>query len=239
MAQSTMNWPLAIERNRDALLRIVAMLFTLAGIDGNGAVATLPRHMRNHLLRMLRPAESAVRRLVVIVARNLKYALPAARSDAPARAGKARGRNGEAARMPSFPVIDPMPAIPLGPVRRYSRSFPRITAIGFSEPCPVPDPALPDDTVDAAGLCRRMAVLKRVLDDLDAQARRLARWRARRDLALEALREGRSQGKTIRLSAMRPGRPPGRRKRPRFEVDRVLEECHALARHAMACADTS
>ena len=204
MAQSTMNWPLAIERNRDALLRIVAMLFTLAGMDENGAAATLPRHMRNHLLRMLRPAESAVRRLVVIVARNLKIALPPARSDTPARAVKARGRDGEAARMPSFPLIDPLPAIPLAPVRRYSRSFPRITAIGFSEPCPVPDPALPDDAVDAAGLCRRMAVLKRVLDDLDAQARRLARLR-----------------------------------RPRFEVDTVLEECHALARHAMACADTS
>lgn len=234
-----MNWPLAIERNRDALLRIVAMLFTLAGMDENGTAATLPRHMRNHLLRMLRPAESAVRRLVVIVARDLQFVLPAARSEAPAHAGKARGRGSEAARTPSFRLIDPLPAIRLGPVRRYSRSFPRITAIGFSEPCPIPDPVLPGDSVDAAGLCRRMATLKRALDDLDTQARRLARWRARRDLAVEALREGRAAGSKLRLSAMRPGRPPGRRKRPRFAVDTVLEECHALALHALACADTS
>ncbi|MFZ2102206.1 MAG: hypothetical protein WAU86_16750, partial [Oricola sp.] len=65
------NWPVAIERNRAALLRIVAMLFAIAGLDDGRTVETLPRHLRFYLIRILRPAESAVRRLVIIVARGL------------------------------------------------------------------------------------------------------------------------------------------------------------------------
>ena len=70
------NWPVAIERNRDALLRIVAMLFAIAGLDENTTTATLPRHLRFYLIRILRPAESALRRLVIIAARGLTVEIP-------------------------------------------------------------------------------------------------------------------------------------------------------------------
>jgi hypothetical protein len=56
----------------------------------------------------------------------------------------------------------------------------------------------------------------------------LARWRARR-----ALRPG-----LTFTSPLRPGRPPGHRRTPLHEVDRILAECHGLARDALA-PDTS
>jgi hypothetical protein len=77
-----------------------------------------------------------------------------------------------------------------------------------------------DDTVNAKPLCRRLAAIKLALDDLPRQARRYARWRAR---PVEARRP--------RLSTpLRPGPPPGRRKKPTHEVHEILKECHWLAR---------
>ncbi len=74
-----------------------------------------------------------------------------------------------------------------------------------------------------SGICRRIRVLERALQDLEGQAMRLARWRARRD---------RETCKPKRFSPLRPGRPPGWRKRPKTAVEEVLKECHFLARDA-------
>ncbi len=108
------------------------------------------------------------------------------------------------------------------PRRRRAKSFPRICVIGVSEPRPIPEirNPTPDDEIDATRLRRRLAGLKRALDDLDGQAKRLARWRAKRDLGLN---------RSKYFSPMRPGWPPGRRKRAFHEVDDILRECHALA----------
>src|SRR5215510_1473481 len=77
----TMNWNLAIEKNREALKRIVALLATMAGFSGIGGIgdpgnasgrpSTLPRHLHRFVLRLVRPAESAARRLVIVAARGL------------------------------------------------------------------------------------------------------------------------------------------------------------------------
>ncbi|MBL8908819.1 MAG: hypothetical protein JNM20_19260, partial [Rhizobiales bacterium] len=40
-----------------------------------------------------------------------------------------------------------------------------------------------------------------------------------------------------RQSAMRSGRPPGWRERPKDEIDRILKECHLLARHVTPLFD--
>ena len=97
-----MDWNMVIEGNRDALRRIVAMLVAMAGLagltsplagedgsarrgeaeasaePGEGA-PTLPRHLYRAILRLLRPAESAVRRLIIVAARGLVVALPPTR----------------------------------------------------------------------------------------------------------------------------------------------------------------
>jgi hypothetical protein len=54
-----MNWPLAIARNRTALLAIVAAIIALLGGREGGAIS---RQLRNAALALLRPAEAAARR---------------------------------------------------------------------------------------------------------------------------------------------------------------------------------
>ena len=57
-----MDWTLAITRNREALLRIIAALYALVGLTNGAAFLRLPRHIYRAMSRVLRPAESAVRR---------------------------------------------------------------------------------------------------------------------------------------------------------------------------------
>jgi hypothetical protein len=85
-----------------------------------------------------------------------------------------------------------------------------------------------DGTVDAQRLSRRLAALKLALATLPRQAQRLARWKARR----------KQMASPKFTSSLRPGSPPGHRKRPTDEIDLVLKECHGLAWDALR-EDTS
>jgi len=236
-----MDWTLAIERNRAALLRIVAVLFVYAGLDEGGA-ETLPRRVWRKILVVLRPAESAVRRLIVVTARNIEIEPSKPRAARPPSAaeqlqaagllvihqgfnfGLASAPRSEASAAPakSTPTI---PAFPLAdPPRRFdarawngARPFPRD---GF-------ELADADEEVKAARLCRRLHALKNALDDLDGHALRLARWRARRALHLPSS-SGLTRG-SMRASPLRLGHPPGHRRRPAHPVADILRECHDLA----------
>jgi hypothetical protein len=88
-----MDWNLAIERNREALKRILAALVAMAELGGQftsfprksalphgsalaeksklSPASTLPRHLHRAVLRLLRPAEAATRRLVIVAARSI------------------------------------------------------------------------------------------------------------------------------------------------------------------------
>ena len=64
-----MDWELAIDRNKQALAMIIAGLVDLVAlVDGAGS---LPRPLHRFICRDLRPAESALRRLIVIVAAQM------------------------------------------------------------------------------------------------------------------------------------------------------------------------
>jgi hypothetical protein len=218
-----MDWARAIERNSEALKAIVAALF---GMLGSATVARVPRSLHASVLRVLRPAEAAMRRLIVIAARGLVL------KPAPARPKPtAPIKRGNGNRRLSFPLFDPRKRFAQRRRRSGPRVVPRIhfypydTLVADRQPAITP---AEDGTVDAGRLCRRLEALKLALDDLPRQARRLVRARARRD-------------KVPRLqlqSVMRPGRPPGYRKKPVHEVDHVLAECHWLARDVEA-PDTS
>jgi hypothetical protein len=65
------DWPRAIERNRDALTAILATLFAMLGLQAGATLGRTPRQLHRAVLRVLRPAESATRRLIVIAARGL------------------------------------------------------------------------------------------------------------------------------------------------------------------------
>ncbi|MBZ0262866.1 MAG: hypothetical protein K8F90_19950, partial [Hyphomicrobiales bacterium] len=66
-----MDWDLVIKRKSEALDAVVAGLFAMLELSCEATVSRLPRAVYFAVLRVLRPAESAVRRLIVIAARGL------------------------------------------------------------------------------------------------------------------------------------------------------------------------
>ena len=87
-----MDWDLAIKRNSEALNRIVEVLFAMLGIAGVAPVGRIPQPLHRAVLRVLWPAESAVRRLIIIVARGLVVKLAASRPKPKGPIGKGGGR---------------------------------------------------------------------------------------------------------------------------------------------------
>ncbi len=223
-----MDWARAIERNREALKGIIAGLFAMLGLADTGTLARIPQPLYRAVLRQLRPTESAMRRLIVIVARGVVVKLAASR---PMPKGHMIEKGGGGSR-PSFRLFDPRKNFEPRHRRKYTRMEPRIhffpydprVAALFPAPQPVVEPPPPPDgLVNGERLARRLQALKLALDDLPRQAKRLARWRLKRDKMPDPKF----------TSPLRPGRPPGHRKRPIHEVDEVLKECHALAWDAL------
>jgi hypothetical protein len=237
-----MDWDLAIRRNREALERILAALFAMVGLDGDPCPdaraegeprRTLPRRQHAYALRILLATEAAIRRLVVIAAREIEIQpRPADGRWRPDFSGKRKGAYDATIRIPAFPLLDPLKRYSFAPPRRASKSFPRICVVGYSEPTPIPEkPVLsPGDPVDATGLCRRLLSSRRALANLPREARRLARWRAR---------DQRKPGPRRVVPPLRIGRPPGGRKHPTHAVDHILRECQALALDVLSPSDTS
>jgi hypothetical protein len=221
-----MDWVRAIEINQNALSRIVAALIAMVGLAVEGARARLPRPLYYAALRVLRPAESAVRRLIVIAARGLVVKPYAPR---PMPAGLELRKRGGAV---SFQLFDCRKRFSIRPGRILAAG-PRVTVFGASPLVPLfkPRPAVlaepkraeNDGTVNAARLVRRLEAVKSALADLPRHAQRLMRWQARRN----------RMANPIFRSPLRQGSPPGHRKEPKDEVDFVLRECHALARDAL------
>ncbi len=86
-----MDWAMAIERNSEALVGIVAALFAMLGLAGAATVSRIPQPLHRAVLRLLRPAESAMRRLVVIAARGLVVKLVPSRPMLAGPSGRATG----------------------------------------------------------------------------------------------------------------------------------------------------
>ena len=279
-----MDWNAAIEHHRAALTRILAMLVAMAGLrneqtaitgqqpepvqsavgptDCPSPIAdrpTLPRHLHRAVLRLLRPAEAAVRRLVIVVARGLVVTPQAPRrgtptpppsrfawSPSPASQGRNLGRGRP--QMLALPLFDPLPR--WRPRRPVASGVPRISVPGIAAPFPVPAPPSPLDPLDATRLALRLAALARTLDDLPVAARRFALWQARiavpappRNNGDAAGRQAKTRTRVRRIWPLRPGRPhgqrPARSRAPAHPVHTVLDDVHGLALWVLEPADTS
>ena len=220
-----MNWPQAIERNSETLLRIILALAASLGLSDGGVLKTLPRFLYNQALRIIVPAESAVRRLILIIAHEMKLRggikLPKARIT-----------------FTNFMLLNPLPADHihafnlLDPRKIFGLKAPDYS--GFGESCDHEqregEDIAPDKTpIPAASLGRRLLALKAALENLPKQARRLARWYEQRDAAY-------TKNQPHLYSPVRPGLPPAYRKHNLDEIDDVMIECHSLALLAL---DTS
>lgn len=216
-----MDWARAIEINRVTLARVVAEIFALLGLVAGGTVDRLPNRLYRAVERLLRPTESALRRLIVIVARGL---VVKPRRNRPMPKGLVIQRKGSQAMV--FALFDARKMFdfiePENPLFVKVRTYEDNPFNPFNS-LYQPPPAELDDGINAAHLCRRLAAVAHALETLPRQAQRLARLVARR--------------KTLAnpkfTSPLRPGPPPGHRDKPEMEIDLVLKECHGLAWDAL------
>jgi len=234
-----MDWTLALKRNQDILLRNVAWLFTWLNLEVGGSVETLPRIKQRTILFVLRPSESAYRRLIFVAVFVLGTKAPVLLERMTGSGGSARkAQTGRKARTtpPPFKLIDPRKNFDLFPNKpKYAKGpGPRVTDLWSDDPIYDRSDLYADqerrarakeESLSAKSLCNRMNALMAALEDLPGQAQRMASLQAR--MARRSKRTGKPN-----LSLLRPGLPPGFRQRQKHEVDEVLAECHWLARSA-------
>ena len=167
-----MDWDLAIKRNSEALKGIIETLFAMLGLVGDATVGRIQPTLHRAVLRVLRPAESAMRRLIVIAARGVVVKVAPSR---PMPKGQMIGKGG-GSRLPAFQLCDTRKDFPELRQHRvkYAKNPPRIHFFPYDTlvptPRPVADPAPPPDgLVNAERLRRRLQVLKSALDDSRAR----------------------------------------------------------------------
>jgi hypothetical protein len=217
--------PAAIERYRQALLGPVMTLFGIAGL-AQGAALRMSKTRKNAILRVLRYAEAAARRLIVAAARGMAVKPPPFRPFPKGKVipgGSGTGSN----RTPAFRLSDRQ-APWLAPARTRNRKKPgprmsflqddhlihdwkyphltaeQLAALRAIQPVqPQPSPRCQpgprpagDGKVDASRLLNRLLAVKAALEDIPHQARRLARWKATRERQAEA-------GKRVHTSPLR------------------------------------
>jgi hypothetical protein len=229
-----LDYALAIRRNRDQLRQIILALFALAQMRVGGSIFTLRRDIFAAIMLVLRPAESAVRRLIVIAAHNLTFK-PRSPRDFVILGHRPEDPVGT---MPSgdvptraFKLFDPLKSFDPDSIWDaepiWESGFDLATSLSHSH-----DSSLDHQPINATHIAQRLNALIRALDNLPHQARRLVRWQQKRDAALKASRP-------TRMSPMRPGLPPGWRERKIHEIDDVLRECHGLANDRLNEPDSS
>ncbi|MBL8894770.1 MAG: hypothetical protein JNJ53_09220 [Rhizobiales bacterium] len=224
----------AIEHHRVPLLGAIAELFAKIGLTEGGVVERVPKALHAYVLRRLRTAESAVRRLIVAAARDIVVEYKP-RPPAPPKKPKTTKDKTTAVvegspkrrRRPLFNLFDAL--------KRFGRRFkkkrrgpePHVYSLesflqqrpATAAPTPAKQDAVDDGMVSAANLVRRLIAVMDAVQDIPGHAMRLALWQAR----------PKEDRRPERWSPLRPGRPPGYRQRPIHEVDDILKECHWLA----------
>jgi hypothetical protein len=225
-------WNDALKRNSDALGFVANQILAMLQAYGGTQALKLPRAVHTSIVRLLRPAESALRRLIIIAARDL-VAVPvpprtlSTKSGYPASLQKLPG---QAASRLSFQLVDPRKRFNAQHVT-YTTLTPRVYVIAphapfapvFSQPQtpPVRPPitSASERLISGHRLCLRVKAFTSALVDIPHHAKRLVRWRMRRE----------TQQPQKSLSPLRPGKPPGHRTVAHHEIDEILAECHTFA----------
>ncbi|KPA99845.1 hypothetical protein, partial [Ahrensia marina] len=172
-----MDWQAAININRQALLQIVAALVALVQTG-----SMLPSVVRHQILRVLGPAESAARRLIVLAARFQKVANRPSASPVSQNLPDFAAFN-RATKILRFKLFDPRKRFDWlddQPANQMPKALPRISVIGVSDPVFV-TPKQPRQ--DSAAITLRLQALQDALSDLPREAKRLNRQMQKRKTA--------------------------------------------------------
>jgi hypothetical protein len=272
----------AVEDDRKTLLRIMASLVGMAGaftspfegggrreasgggpapgVEGRSTPAALPRFLYRAMLKILRPAEYAARRLIIAFSRDIKPPPPTPRPQKPLAPPILRDSFGNPIVLPdgfaisghlfrtsgkpirtsgspgrprklTLPLFDPLPEYGHGFVLRTAQ--PRLWVAGETARRPLPPRPKASDTVDATRLWRRIDAVFSALTDFEAHATRYARWRERTKQAL-------AQGKSCkRIYPLRPGLLPGGGSALARDVHALLKHTQSFAYYALNYPDDS
>jgi len=245
-----MDWDFAIERNRERMLGAVLALFAVIGLVEGGMVERLSQRVYRKMLGKVKAAEAAVRRLIIVAARNI---VVEPRPKRPRPKGLFRSRKGtfqsadpsksakgqSKSRPPPFPLCDPQRRSDWGrpgrrPRRKYTGPEPRVHVLDY-------DPRIPrflrgpDPTHAPAPVLQKNVAVKDGMVSATRLCRRLiALMRALMNIEREAERFARLFAKPVeerrprRERALRYGLPPGYRSKPKHEIEEILKECHWL-----------
>ncbi len=212
---------ICLEKNWPRFAALVALIASL--LDGSNIFT---RALRSRVLKLVRPAESMARRLLVLMA--LKDA---------SSFGRLRLRLHKAGKAPDVVSIagtapHPEPVegrAPHAPSLRLFEPYPDFGLL-CSEPPARPETPLDTEQADRsaepvndAPTLARLAALQAVLANSHCHVRRMARWLARHT---------RRPGRTSPLGV---GPPPGAVQRPPDRpLNDALRDCHYFAREALA-----
>jgi hypothetical protein len=257
-----MDFDFAIERNRGMLLPHIMELFALIGLVEGGIVERVSRPVYRKALRVLKGAESAVRRLIIVMARNIvveprpKREMPKGlvRSRNGTFQGKGQGSDkgsgqgqGQKPRRPTFNLFDPERRADFGHPRRRRRKGakvePRVHVIYPSNPNipwflrgrpapPPPQPAPVQPVHD--GMVSAKGLCRRLFAIMYA----LTHMESEAERYARLFAKPKEERRPQRERALRFGRPPGWRDKSTHEVDDILKECHWLF-HELPNPDTS
>ncbi len=225
-------WNAAVTRNIAALKVIVAQLLSLLATYGGSDAAKIPRVIHKTILRALQPAESALRRLIVIAARDTS--IPVLQSNPANKMSEIRtARKRTSGLRVAFQLIDPRKRFGRQRIS-YTSQNPRVFFIApappFSPLAQHQDQAAfhdfkqpePETDIGARRLHRRLQAITTALEDIPRQIKRLVRLTARREQ------------RNVFIPPLRPGRPPGHRKIPQLGIDVILNECHRFAQAVLS-----
>ena len=199
-----MNDAVIINYQVTALMRLVASMFALVGLVPGGAVVdSISADVRRQVLRILQPAESALRRVILVKARGLVVSLGPKRA---ALKGVIPKRKSAEDRIPAFVLFDPRKwfrelAKPHRPLRGTGSQISGFDEQRFEPPAPH------SNEVNPASLCRRLQALQKALETIPAQAKRLARLQAKRRAAGAPLRRNHSSTRRGISSLVSPPLP--------------------------------
>ncbi len=226
----------AIERWRLPLLSEVLKLCAEIGLTEGVTVERIAKPLHRYVLRILRTAELAARRLIIAAARDIVVEPGEPRPVQPRAKGSGKDKakadgEGKAKRKRGFlfNLFDSLKRQGRRFKKKHRGPEPHVHSIeSFLEQKQAEIAAaqakqqqvVDDGMVSAKHLVRRLVAVVDALNDIPRHALRLARWEAR----------PKEERRPERWSPMRPGRPPGFRQRPIHEVDEILKECHWLAR---------
>jgi hypothetical protein len=212
-----MDWTFVVKKNRLALSLIVAEIFALLGIIVGGSVEHVSQTIYMKVERLLHPMESALRRLIMVAARDLivkplpKRPLPLGLKFERKPSGRMTFRLFDKCKKfdfnkPTNPIFVLVKTYSNNPFNLFNNPFPR---------CSEKEP----NAINATQLCRRLASVQHAHEILPHLVRRIARWQAQWKL----------MEKPNLTSPLRPGPPPRHRAKPKAEIDYVLQGRQSLA----------